>query len=294
MKFHVELADGEFTSPATIVPSKVAFQGYPKEALPVLIGPVLNFAEGTVDITRPYTFHVSGDDFDKPPAEGIRLFLVKDGEWAPGNDKLTDSEMQNIQKVSTIIPASAFVYNEQTGKYSFHGTLRVPANTMTYGQGYLLGTVTAGPDVALNRDYDSARPLIVNDVQEDADKADNRAASNDSSLPGQPAESSTAQHQGSVQSKTADSNASVAQEQKGSTVKTPAKKSSSSQPASGSSSDSQSKGSKAHADASATKSSTQSGSLAKTGAQSVLSLAAVGAFVLIAGATLMVLRRRQS
>ena len=294
MKFHVELADGEFTSPATIVPSKVAFQGYPKEALPVLIGPVLNFAEGTVDITRPYTFHVSGDDFDKPPAEGIRLFLVKDGEWAPGNDKLTDSEMQNIQKVSTIIPASAFVYNEQTGKYSFHGTLRVPANTMTYGQGYLLGTVTAGPDVALNRDYDSARPLIVNDVQEDADKADNRAASNDSSLPGQPAESSTAQHRGSVQSKTADSNASVAQEQKGSTVKTPAKKSSSSQPASGSSSDSQSKGSKAHADASATKSSTQSGSLAKTGAQSVLSLAAVGAFVLIAGATLMVLRRRQS
>ena len=113
-------------------------------------------------------------------------------------------------------------------------------------------------------------------------------------MPGQPAESSATQHQGSVQSKTADSNASVAQEQKGSTVKTPAKKSSSSQPASGSSSDSQSKGSKAHADASATKSSTRSGSLAKTGAQSVLSLAAVGAFVLIAGATLMVLRRRQS
>lgn len=77
-------------------------------------------------------------------------------------------------------------------------------------------------------------------------------------------------------------------------MKTPAKKSSSSKPASGSSSDSQSKGSKAHADASATKSSTRSGSLAKTGAQSVLSLAAVGAFVLIAGATLMVLRRRQS
>ncbi|WP_314555593.1 LPXTG cell wall anchor domain-containing protein [uncultured Rothia sp.] len=298
MKFHIELADGEFTSPATIVPSKLAFQGYPKEALPVIIGPTLNFAEGTIDITRPYTFHVTGADFDKPPAEGIRLFLVKDGEWLPGNDKLTDSELQNIQKISTVIPASAFVYNEKTGKYSFSGTLRVPANTLKYGQGYLLGTVTAGSDVAVNRDYDSARALIVNDVQEDADKADNRAVSDDSSKPSQPAESPAAQQQDNAQSKTADSNAPAAQEQMGSTVKTPAKKSSSSQPASNSSSSSQSssqsKGSNAQVNASATKSSTQSGSLAKTGAQSVLSLAAVGAFVLIAGATLVVLRRRKS
>ena len=294
MKFRVELADGEFTSPATIVPSKLAFQGYPKEALPVIIGPTLNFAEGTIDITRPYTFHVTGADFDKPPAEGIRLFLVKDGEWLPGNDKLTDSELQNIQKISTVIPASDFVYNEKTGKYSFSGTLRVPANTLKYGQGYLLGTVTAGSDVAVNRDYDSARALIVNDVQEDADKADNRATSDDSSKPSQPAESPAAQQQDNAQSKTADSNAPAAQEQMGSTVKTPAKKSSSSQPASNSSSSSQSKGSNAQVNASATKSSTQSGSLAKTGAQSVLSLAAVGAFVLIAGATLVVLRRRKS
>lgn len=186
------------------------------------------------------------------------------------------------------------MYNEKTGKYSFSGTLRVPANTLKYGQGYLLGTVTAGSDVAVNRDYDSARALIVNDVQEDADKADNRATSDDSSKPSQPAESPAAQQQDNAQSKTADSNAPAAQEQMGSTVKTPAKKSSSSQPASNSSSSSQSKGSNAQVNASATKSSTQSGSLAKTGAQSVLSLAAVGAFVLIAGATLVVLRRRKS
>ena len=190
------------------------------------------------------------------------------------------------------------MYNEKTGKYSFSGTLRVPANTLKYGQGYLLGTVTAGSDVAMNRDYDSARALIVNDVQEDADKADNRATSEDSSKPSQPAESPAAQQQDNAQSKTADSNAPAAQEQMGSTVKTPAKKSSSSQPASNSSSSSQSssqsKGSNAQVNASATKSSTQSGSLAKTGAQSVLSLAAVGAFVLIAGATLVVLRRRKS
>ena len=47
--------------------------------------------------------------------------------------------------------------------------------------------------------------------------------------------------------------------------------------------------------ASATKSVPQSkGSLAKTGAQNVLSLAAVGAFALIAGAAVMVLRRRKA
>lgn len=98
----------------------------------MLIDPTLNFAEGTVDITRPYTFHVSGYDFEKPPAEGIRLFLVKEGEWSMGYDKLTDSELANIQKVSTVVPASAFVYNARTGKYSFDATCvfpRIPCST---------------------------------------------------------------------------------------------------------------------------------------------------------------------
>ena len=62
-------------------------------------------------------------------------------------------------------------------------------------------------------------------------------------------------------------------------------------------SEDQSKGSglDSQVSASATKSAPQSkGSLAKTGAQNVLSLAAVGAFALIAGAAVMVLRRRKA
>ena len=297
VKFHAEVSEGEFTSTATINPAKVPFQGYPKQATAVLIGPSLNFAEGTVDITRPYTFHVSGYDFEKPPAEGIRLFIVKEGEWEMGNDKLTDSELANIQKVSTIVPASAFVYNARTGKYSFDATLRVPANTMQYSQGYLLGTVTAGSDVATNRNYDSAVSLIVNDAK-DAGNADNRDEADEPAFPtnasaSPSASAAVAEKKPAVeQPKGEQSKAEDANDQLGTTAKTAPLKNSSSVK-----SESQPKGSSSDAqvNASATKSAPQSkGSLAKTGAQNVLSLSAVGAFALIAGAAVMVLRRRKA
>ena len=300
VKFHAEVSEGEFTSTATINPAKVPFQGYPKQATAVLIDPTLNFAEGTVDITRPYTFHVSGYDFEKPPAEGIRLFLVKEGEWSMGYDKLTDSELANIQKVSTIVPASAFVYNARTGKYSFDATLRVPANTMQYSQGYLLGTVTAGSDVATNRNYDSAVSLIVNDAK-DAGNADNRDEADEPAFPASPsaepsvsasAPAAVAEKPAAEQSKDEQSKAEEANDQLETTAKTAPLKNSSSVK-----SEDQSKGSgsDSQVSASATKSVPQSkGSLAKTGAQNVLSLAAVGAFALIAGAAVMVLRRRKA
>lgn len=297
VKFYAEVSEGEFTSTATINPAKVPFQGYPKQATAVLIDPTLNFAEGTVDITRPYTFHVSGYDYDKPPAEGLRLFLVKEGEWSMGYDKLTDSELANIQKVSTIVPASAFVYNSRTGKYSFEATLRVPANTMQYSQGYLLGTVTAGSDVATNRNYDSAVSLIVNDAK-DAGNADNRNEADESAFPAAASASpsasapAVAEKPAAEQSKGEPSKVEEANDQLGTTTKTaPLKNSSSAK----SESQPKSSGSDSQVSASATKSAPQSkGSLAKTGAQSVLSLAAVGAFALIAGAAVMVLRRRKA
>ena len=299
VKFYAKVSEGEFTSTATINPAKVPFQGYPKQATAVLIDPTLNFAEGTVDITRPYTFHVSGYDFEKPPAEGIRLFLVKEGEWSMGYDKLTDSELANIQKVSTVVPASAFVYNARTGKYSFEATLRVPANTMQYSQGYMLGTVTAGSDVATNRNYDSAVSLIVNDAK-DAGNADNRNEADEPAFPASPsAEPSAsasapavAEKPAAEQSKDEPSKTEKANDQLGTTTKTaPLKNSSSAK----SESQPKSSGVDSQVSASATKSAPQSkGSLAKTGAQSVLSLAAVGAFALIAGAAVMVLRRRKA
>ena len=296
VKFYAEVSEGEFTSTATINPAKVPFQGYPKQATAVLIDPTLNFAEGTVDITRPYTFHVSGYDFEKPPAEGIRLFLVKEGEWSMGFDKLTDSELASIQKVSTIVPASAFVYNARTGKYSFDATLRVPANTMQYSQGYMLGTVTAGSDVATNRNYDSAVSLIVNDAK-DAGNADNRDEADEPAFPtnasaSPSAPAAVAEKPAADQPKGEQPKAEEANNQLGTTAKTTPKKTSSSVK-----SESQPKGSSSDAQvsASATKSAPQSkGSLAKTGAQNVLSLAAVGAFALIAGAAVMVLRRRKA
>ena len=296
VKFYAEVSEGEFTSTATINPAKVPFQGYPKQATAVLIDPTLNFAEGTVDITRPYTFHVSGYDYDKPPAEGLRLFLVKEGEWSMGYDKLTDSELANIQKVSTIVPASAFVYNARTGKYSFEATLRVPANTMQYSQGYMLGTVTAGSDVATNRNYDSAVSLIVNDAK-DAGNADNRNEADEPAFPANAsaspsASAAVAEKPAADQPKGEQPKAEEANDQLGTTAKTAPLKNSSSVK-----SDSQPKGSNSDAQvsASATKSAPQSkGSLAKTGAQNVLSLAAVGAFALIAGAAVMVLRRRKA
>ena len=296
VKFYAEVSEGEFTSTATINPAKVPFQGYPKQATAVLIDPTLNFAEGTVDITRPYTFHVSGYDFEKPPAEGVRLFLVKEGEWSMGFDKLTDSELASIQKVSTIVPASAFVYNARTGKYSFDATLRVPANTMQYSQGYMLGTVTAGSDVATNRNYDSAVSLIVNDAK-DAGNADNRDEADEPAFPtnasaSPSASAAVAEKPSADQPKGEQSKAEEANDQLGTTAKTAPLKNSSSVK-----SDSQPKGSgsDSQVSASATKSAPQSkGSLAKTGAQNVLSLAAVGAFVLIAGAAVMVLRRRKA
>ena len=297
VKFYAEVSEGEFTSTATINPAKVPFQGYPKQATAVLIDPTLNFAEGTVDITRPYTFHVSGYDFEKPPAEGIRLFLVKEGEWEMGNDKLTDSELANIQKVSTIVPASAFVYNARTGKYSFDATLRVPANTMQYSQGYMLGTVTAGSDVATNRNYDSAVSLIVNDAK-DAGNADNRDEADEPAFPtnasaSPSASAAVAEKKPAVeQPKGEQSKAEEANDQLGTTAKTAPLKNSSSVKSEGQSKGS---GSDSQVSASATKSAPQSkGSLAKTGAQNVLSLAAVGAFALIAGAAVMVLRRRKA
>ena len=299
VKFYAKVSEGEFTSTATINPAKVPFQGYPKQATAVLIDPTLNFAEGTVDITRPYTFHVSGYDYDKPPAEGLRLFLVKEGEWSMGYDKLTDSELANIQKVSTVVPASAFVYNARTGKYSFEATLRVPANTMQYSQGYMLGTVTAGSDVATNRNYDSAVSLIVNDAK-DAGNADNRNEADEPAFPASPsAEPSAsasapavAEKPAAEQSKDEPSKTEKANDQLGTTTKTaPLKNSSSAK----SESQPKSSGVDSQVSASATKSAPQSkGSLAKTGAQSVLSLAAVGAFALIAGAAVMVLRRRKA
>ena len=296
VKFYAEVSEGEFTSTATINPAKVPFQGYPKQATAVLIDPTLNFAEGTVDITRPYTFHVSGYDFEKPPAEGIRLFLVKEGEWSMGFDKLTDSELASIQKVSTIVPASAFVYNARTGKYSFDATLRVPANTMQYSQGYMLGTVTAGSDVATNRNYDSAVSLIVNDAK-DAGNADNRDEADEPAFPANASASpsapaAVAEKPAAEQSKDEQSKAEEANDQLETTAKTAPLKNSSSVK-----SEDQSKGSgsDSQVSASATKSVPQSkGSLAKTGAQNVLSLAAVGAFALIAGAAVMVLRRRKA
>ena len=296
VKFYAEVSEGEFTSTATINPAKVPFQGYPKQATAVLIDPTLNFAEGTVDITRPYTFHVSGYDFEKPPAEGIRLFLVKEGEWSMGYDKLTDSELANIQKVSTVVPASAFVYNARTGKYSFEATLRVPANTMQYSQGYMLGTVTAGSDVATNRNYDSAVSLIVNDAK-GAGNADNRDEVDEPAFPtnasaSPSASAAVAEKPAADQSKGEQPKAEEANDQLGTTAKTAPLKNSSSVK-----SESQPKGSSSDAQvsASATKSAPQSkGSLAKTGAQNVLSLAAVGAFALIAGAAVMVLRRRKA
>ena len=296
VKFYAEVSEGEFTSTATINPAKVPFQGYPKQATAVLIDPTLNFAEGTVDITRPYTFHVSGYDFEKPPAEGIRLFLVKEGEWSMGFDKLTDSELASIQKVSTIVPASAFVYNARTGKYSFDATLRVPANTMQYSQGYMLGTVTAGSDVATNRNYDSAVSLIVNDAK-DAGNADNRDEVDEPAFPtnasaSPSASAAVAEKPAADQSKGEQPKAEEANDRLGTTAKTAPLKTSSSVK-----SESQPKGSSSDAQvsASATKSAPQSkGSLAKTGAQNVLSLAAVGAFALIAGAAVMVLRRRKA
>ena len=296
VKFYAEVSEGEFTSTATINPAKVPFQGYPKQATAVLIDPTLNFAEGTVDITRPYTFHVSGYDFEKPPAEGIRLFLVKEGEWSMGYDKLTDSELANIQKVSTVVPASAFVYNARTGKYSFEATLRVPANTMQYSQGYMLGTVTAGSDVATNRNYDSAVSLIVNDAK-DAGNADNRDEVDEPAFPtnasaSPSASAAVAEKPAADQSKGEQPKAEEANDRLGTTAKTAPLKNSSSVK-----SESQPKGSSSDAQvsASATKSAPQSkGSLAKTGAQNVLSLAAVGAFALIAGAAVMVLRRRKA
>ena len=297
VKFYAEVSEGEFTSTATINPAKVPFQGYPKQATAVLIDPTLNFAEGTVDITRPYTFHVSGYDFEKPPAEGIRLFLVKEGEWSMGYDKLTDSELANIQKVSTVVPASAFVYNARTGKYSFDATLRVPANTMQYSQGYMLGTVTAGSDVATNRNYDSAVSLIVNDAK-DAGNADNRDEAEEPAFPTNASASPSAsaavaeKKPAAEQPKGEQSKAEEANDQLGTTAKTAPLKNSSSVK-----SEDQSKGSgsDSQVSASATKSAPQSkGSLAKTGAQNVLSLAAVGAFALIAGAAVMVLRRRKA
>ena len=297
VKFHAEVSEGEFTSTATINPAKVPFQGYPKQATAVLIDPTLNFAEGTVDITRPYTFHVSGYDFEKPPAEGIRLFLVKEGEWSMGYDKLTDSELASIQKVSTVVPASAFVYNARTGKYSFDATLRVPANTMQYSQGYLLGTVTAGSDVATNRNYDSAVSLIVNDAK-DAGNADNRDEADEPAFPtnasaSPSASAAVAEKKPAVeQPKGEQSKAEDANDQLGTTAKTAPLKNSSSVK---SESQPKSSGVDSQVSASATKSAPQSkGSLAKTGAQSVLSLAAVGAFALIAGAAVMVLRRRKA
>ena len=296
VKFYAEVSEGEFTSTPTINPAKVPFQGYPKQATAVLIDPTLNFAEGTVDITRPYTFHVSGYDFEKPPAEGVRLFLVKEGEWSMGFDKLTDSELASIQKVSTIVPASAFVYNARTGKYSFDATLRVPANTMQYSQGYMLGTVTAGSDVATNRNYDSAVSLIVNDAK-DAGNADNRDEADEPAFPtnasaSPSASAAVAEKPAADQPKGEQPKAEEANDQLGTTAKTAPLKNSSSVK-----SESQPKGSSSDAQvsASATKSAPQSkGSLAKTGAQNVLSLAAVGAFALIAGAAVMVLRRRKA
>mgnify|MGYP002720398869 FL=1 len=240
---------------------------------------------------------MSGYDFEKPPAEGIRLFLVKEGEWSMGYDKLTDSELANIQKVSTVVPASAFVYNARTGKYSFDATLRVPANTMQYSQGYMLGTVTAGSDVATNRNYDSAVSLIVNDAK-DAGNADNRDEAEEPAFPTNASASPSAsaavaeKKPAAEQPKGEQSKAEEANDQLGTTAKTAPLKNSSSVK-----SEDQSKGSgsDSQVSASATKSAPQSkGSLAKTGAQNVLSLAAVGAFVLIAGAAVMVLRRRKA
>ena len=219
-----------------------------------------------------------------------------------GYDKLTDSELANIQKVSTVVPASAFVYNARTGKYSFDATLRVPANTMQYSQGYMLGTVTAGSDVATNRNYDSAVSLIVNDAK-DAGNADNRDEADEPAFPTNASASPSAsaavaekkpaaEQPKSEQSKGEQSKAEDANDQLGTTAKTAPLKNSSSVK-----SEDQSKGSgsDSQVSASATKSAPQSkGSLAKTGAQNVLSLAAVGAFALIAGAAVMVLRRRKA
>ena len=213
-----------------------------------------------------------------------------------GYDKLTDSELANIQKVSTVVPASAFVYNARTGKYSFDATLRVPANTMQYSQGYMLGTVTAGSDVATNRNYDSAVSLIVNDAK-DAGNADNRDEADEPAFPTSPSAEPSVSASAPVavaeeKPATEQPSAEADNDQLGTTAKTAPLKNSSSVKSEGQSKGS---GSDSQVSASATKSAPQSkGSLAKTGAQNVLSLAAVGAFALIAGAAVMVLRRRKA
>ena len=122
----------------------------------------------------------------------------------------------------------------------------------------MLGTVTAGSDVATNRNYDSAVSLIVNDAK-DAGNADNRDEADEPAFPtnasaSPSASAAVAEKPSADQPKGEQSKAEEANDQLGTTAKTAPLKNSSSVK-----SDSQPKGSNSDAQvsASATKSAPQ-------------------------------------
>ena len=268
-----------------ITPQQREFQGYPTEATRTVsyASPVIEFPDGKIDITADYKLHIKGSGYvGEGAAKGVYVFLVPEGTWKPGQ-RIDREQAMNLSK------NAVWVRPEQLKDGSFEIDLPIPANTLEYGKKYTVGTIAAHDLSVTNRSLDySAMFEITKDGQTSSSVSGPKTEQNQGggSTPAQPTEAAavTAPSPTPAPTESASAQPSATGGTTGEAKPEATQESVSVTVANGNhpGGDSAPQG---------TRGST-SRSLANTGANGVIMLAGMGALAIVAGAVVLVVRRR--
>ncbi len=284
MKFKAEVKAGD-EAVVQITPQQREFQGYPTEATRTVsyASPVIEFPDGKIDITADYKLHIKGSGYvGEGAAKGVYVFLVPEGTWKPGQS-IDREQAMNLSK------NAVWVRPEQLKDGSFEIDLPIPANTLEYGKKYTVGTIAAHDLSVTDRSLDySAMFEITKDGQTSSSVSGPKTEQNQGggSTPAQPTETAavTAPSPTPAPTKSASAQPSATGGTTGEAKPEATQESVSVTVANGNhpGGDSAPQG---------TRGST-SRSLANTGANGVIMLAGMGALAIVAGAVVLVVRRR--
>ncbi|MDO5750945.1 MAG: LPXTG cell wall anchor domain-containing protein [Rothia sp. (in: high G+C Gram-positive bacteria)] len=264
-----------------ITPKRVEFQGYPEDATDtVVFHPQLSFEETSFTKGEAMTIKVSGKNYLGEGAEhGVYVFILPKGAWEPGQE-MTPELLKTVQGAAAI----TWVKAEQIKDGEFSTTLEIPAEKSLADGEYIIGTMAAHRLALTDRSMDAAAiaQVVAKDKATPTPSADASASATPSASASASASAeasaSASQSAAVVKDNTKGSNDkngfTVSQSNDGKKTTTEAKTTSSN-------------------GSTATTSTSNGTKLASTGADVAL-YAGIGALALLAGAALVVARRRKA
>ena len=285
LKFKAEIKESSTgtVENTQITPKKVEFQGYPEKATDtVVIHPELSFEDTTFTKGEAVTIKVSGKNYVGEGAEhGVYVFILPKDAWTPGQE-MTPELLKTVQGAAAV----TWVKAEQIKDGAFSTTLEIPAEKSLADGEYVIGTMAAHRLALTDRSLDAGVVAKVT-AKDKATPAPSASASESASAT--PSASASASTSAEASASASQSAAAVKDNTNGSNDKSGFTVS---QSTDGKKTTTEAK-TTSNGSTSSTTTSSNSKKLASTGADVAL-YAGIGALALLAGAALVVARRRKA